>query len=92
MLEELVSGSDWEPGGKLLVDHSEQNAAQITADKVASLADKATRLASMQLCMPVVLTSRSRSRLDNHVFVASHLIERQGWDEEALKLKQLEAF
>jgi len=63
MLEELVSGSDWEPGGKLLVDHSEQNAAQITADKVASLADKATRLASMQLCMPVVLTSRSRSRL-----------------------------
>ena len=44
MLEELVSGPDWEPGGKLLVDHSELNAGPITADEVGSLADKAMRL------------------------------------------------
>ena len=44
MLEELVSGPDWEPGRKLLVDRSELNAGPITADEVGSLADKATRL------------------------------------------------
>ena len=44
MLEELVSGPDWEPGRKLLVDRSELNAGPITADEVGSLANKATRL------------------------------------------------
>ena len=44
MLEALLSRPDWEPGGRLLVDHSELNAGPITADEVRSLADKASRL------------------------------------------------
>jgi hypothetical protein len=40
MLAELVSHPQSEPGGKLLVDHSELNAGPITANDVRFLADK----------------------------------------------------
>ena len=44
MLAELVSHPQWEPGGNLLVDHSELNAGPITPNDVRFLADKCALL------------------------------------------------
>lgn len=44
MVDELLSHPHWEPGGKLLVDHSELNAGPITVDEVRVLADKVTQV------------------------------------------------